>query len=255
MLNLAARKPEHHRQTAILDRGNWQKPTVAVTPGVPAALHPLPQDAAPNRLTFARWLVDRRSPTTARVAVNRVWQSVFGIGIVETAEDFGVRASTPSHPELLDWLAVDFMDHDWSLKHLLRTIVTSATYRQDSRFTDELLERDPKNRLLARGPRFRVDAEVARDTVLAASGLLNRKRGGPSFFPPVPESHVCDKLHTGSRLLADGFGAGAVSPVAIHIPPTVDARPGVGVVRRAERRLFLCRGGLAPIRHWRRCPR
>ena len=188
VLNLAARKPEHHRQTAILERGNWQKPTTAVTPGVPAALHPLPKDAPPNRLTLARWLVDRRSPTTARVEVNRVWQSVFGIGIVETAEDFGVRASPPSHPELLDWLAVDFMDHDWSLKHLLRTIVTSATYRQDSRFTNELLERDPKNRLLARGPRFRVDAEVARDTVLAASGLLNPKRGGPSFFPPVPDS-------------------------------------------------------------------
>lgn len=188
VLNLAARKPEHHRQTAILERGNWQKPTVTVTPGVPTALHPLPQDPTPNRLTLARWLVDRRSPTTARVEVNRVWQSVFGIGIVETGEDFGVRASPPSHPELLDWLAVDFMDHDWSLKHLLRTIVTSATYRQDSRFTKELLERDPKNRLLARGPRFRVDAEVARDAVLAASGLLNLKRGGPSFFPPVPDS-------------------------------------------------------------------
>jgi hypothetical protein len=188
VLNLAARKPEHHRQTALLERGNWQKPTTPVTPGVPAALHSLPQDAPPNRLTLARWLVDRRSPTTARVEVNRVWQSVFGIGLVETAEDFGVRASPPSHPELLDWLAVDFMDHDWSLKYLLRKIVTSATYGQDSRFTAELLERDPKNRLLARGPRFRVDAEVARDTVLAASGLLNLKRGGPSFFPPVPDS-------------------------------------------------------------------
>ena len=188
VLNVLGRKPEHHRQTAILDRGDWQKPTVPVTPGVPAALHPLPQNAPTNRLALARWLVDRRSPTTARVQVNRIWQSVFGVGIVETAEDFGVRASPPSHAELLDWLAVDFMDHDWSLKHLLRMIVTSATYRQNSRFTDELLERDPKNRLLARGPRFRVDAEVARDGVLAASGLLNLKRGGPSFFPPVPDS-------------------------------------------------------------------
>jgi hypothetical protein len=188
VLNLAARKPEHHRQTAILERGNWQKPTTVVAPGVPAALHPLPKDAPVNRLTLAKWLVDRRSPTTARVEVNRVWQSVFGIGIVETAEDLGVRATPPSHPELLDWLAVDFMDHNWSLKHLLRTVLLSATYRQDSRFTNELLERDPKNRLLARGPRFRVDAEVARDTVLAASGLLNPKRGGPSFFPPVPDS-------------------------------------------------------------------
>jgi Protein of unknown function (DUF1553)/Protein of unknown function (DUF1549)/Planctomycete cytochrome C len=188
VLNLAERKPEHHRQTAMLDRGDWQKPTIAVTPGVPAALHALSPDAAPNRLSLARWLVDPRSPTTARVQVNRVWQLVFGIGLVETAEDFGVRASPPSHPELLDWLAVDFIDHGWSLKHLLRTIVTSATYRQDSRFTNELLERDPKNRFLARGPRFRVDAEVARDTALSISGLLNPKRGGPSFFPPVPDS-------------------------------------------------------------------
>jgi mono/diheme cytochrome c family protein len=188
VLSIVARLPEHHRTTAILDRGDWQKPTTAVTPGVPAAFHPLPADAAPNRLAFARWLVDRRSPTAARVAVNRVWHTVFGIGIVETSEDFGTRASTPSHPELLDWLAVDFVEHHWTLKHLLRTIVTSATYRQSSQFTDQLLERDPKNRLLARGPRFRVDAEVARDTVLTAAGLLHRQRGGPSFFPPVPES-------------------------------------------------------------------
>jgi hypothetical protein len=188
VLNLAERLPEHRRQTAILDRGDWQKPTTPVEPGVPAALHPLPVDAQPNRLTFARWLVDRRSPTAARVAVNRVWQSVFGVGIVETVEDFGVRASEPSHPELLDWLAVDFMENGWSLKHLLREIVTSATYQQDSRFTTELAERDPKNRLLARGPRFRMDAEAARDAVLTAAGLLNRQLRGPSFFPPVPES-------------------------------------------------------------------
>jgi hypothetical protein len=188
VLNLALRRPEHHRQTTILERGDWQKPTTPVAPGVLSVLHPLPSESEPNRLTFARWLVDRSSPTTARVAVNRVWQSVFGVGLVETAEDFGVRASPPSHPELLDWLAVDFMEHSWSLKHLLRTIVTSATYRQDSSLTNELRERDPKNQLLARGPRFRVDAEVARDVVLSASGLLHRQRGGPSFFPPVPES-------------------------------------------------------------------
>jgi mono/diheme cytochrome c family protein len=188
VLNLAARSPEHRRQTAILDRGDWQKPTTPVTPGVPAALHPITESDEPARLRLARWLVDRRSPTAARVAVNRVWQSVFGIGLVETSEDFGVRASAPSHPELLDWLAVDFMEHDWSLKHIVRTIVTSETYRQQSGLTDDLRERDPNNRLLARGPRFRLDAEAARDSVLAASGLLNLKRGGPSFFPPVPES-------------------------------------------------------------------
>ena len=164
---------------------------------------------------------------------------MFGIGIVETSEDFGVRASTPSHPELLDWLAVDFMEHDWSLKHLLRTIVTSATYRQDSRFTDELLERDPNNRLLARGPRFRVDAEVARDTVLAASGLLNRQARRTQLLPAGARQHVRHELHTGGRLLEDGPGAGAISPIALRIPPPVDARPGSSVVRRTERRLCL----------------
>jgi hypothetical protein len=171
-----------------LDRGNWQKPTTQVTPGVPEALHPLPEGAEPNRLTFAKWLVDPKSPTTARVAVNRIWQRLFGVGLVETVDDFGVRASAPSHPELLDWLAVDFMEHNWSVKHLLRTIVLSSTYRQDSRVSEKLLQQDPKNRLLARGPRFRVDAEVARDSALAAAGLLNSQVGGPSFFPPVPES-------------------------------------------------------------------
>jgi hypothetical protein len=188
VLNLAARSPEHHRETFLLDRGNWQKPTTKVTPGVPEALHPLPEGAEPNRLTFARWLVDPKSPTTARVAVNRIWQRLFGVGLVETVDDFGVRASAPSHPELLDWLAVDFMEHNWSVKHLLRTIVLSSTYRQDSRVSEKLLQQDPKNRLLARGPRFRVDAEVARDSALAAAGLLNGQVGGPSFFPPVPES-------------------------------------------------------------------
>jgi hypothetical protein len=188
VLNLKARLPEHHRTTYILVRGNWQKPTKEVQPGVPSALHPLPDGAPLNRLTFARWLVDPKSPTTARVEVNRVWQTLFGIGLVETVEDFGVRASPPSHPELLDWLAVDFMGHNWSVKHLLRTIVLSSTYRQNSRISDKLLQQDPKNRLLARGPRFRVDAEVARDSALAAAGLLNSRVGGPSFFPPVPES-------------------------------------------------------------------
>jgi len=207
ILNLAARKPEHHRETAILDRGNWQKPTTLVTPGVPAALHTLPPDAPLDRLTLARWLVDRRSPTAARVEVNRVWQAIFGIGLVETAEDFGIRTATPSHPELLDWLAVDFMEHGWSLKKLIREIVTSATYRQDSRITPELLERDPRNRLLARGPRFRVEAEIARDAVLSVSGLLNPQLGGPSFFPPVPDS-----LFATSFIPAKDFWRTATAP-------------------------------------------
>ena len=159
----------------------------AVEPGVPAFLNPMPPGAAPTRLTFARWLVDRDSPTTARSIVNRVWQAYFGTGIVATSEDFGMQCEPPSHPELLDWLAVEFMDRGWSLKHLHRLIVTSATYRQSSRATPALLARDPYNRLLARGPRFRVDAEIVRDIALAASGLLDPKIGGPSVFPPAPE--------------------------------------------------------------------
>jgi hypothetical protein len=188
VLNLAQRLPEDARQTFVLERGSWQKPTRQVTAGVPAFLHPMPQGATNNRLGLAKWLVDRRSPTAARVAVNRVWQAIFGVGFVDTPEDFGTRAGDPSHPELLDWLAVEFMERGWSIKQLVRTIVLSSTYRQSSRVTPELLDRDPNNRLLARGPRFRAEAEVIRDVALAASGLLEPKVGGPSFYPPVPES-------------------------------------------------------------------
>jgi hypothetical protein len=157
-------------------------------------MHQLRDGDTATRLDFARWLVDERSPTTSRVVVNRVWQSIFGLGLVETAEDFGVRSALPEHPELLDWLATDFMKGrgnqggNWSLKELIRTIVLSATYRQDSRATEELLTRDPQNKLLARGPRFRAEAEQVRDIALAASGLLHERIGGRSFYPPVPES-------------------------------------------------------------------
>jgi hypothetical protein len=188
VLNLAQRLPEDARQTHLLERGNWQKPGKPVAAGVPAFLHPMPDGAPMNRMGLAKWLVDRKSPTTARVAVNRVWQAIFGTGIVETSDDFGTRASEPTHPELLDWLAVEFMERGWSTKTLIREVVTSGTYRQSSRVTPQLLERDPRNQLLARGPRFRAEAEVVRDVALSAAGLLNPKVGGPSFFPPVPES-------------------------------------------------------------------
>src|SRR5262249_44413236 len=174
------------RDTHLLKRGDFLRPDKAVTPGVPAFLHPLPADAPPDRLTFAKWLVDRKSPTTARAAVNRIWQSYFGVGLVATPEDFGKQGEAPSHPELLDWLAVELMENGWSLKHVHRLIVNSATYRQTSIVTPESLRRDPFNRLLARGPRFRVEAEVVRDIALAASGLLNPKLGGPSVYPPAP---------------------------------------------------------------------
>jgi hypothetical protein len=178
---------QEQRVTHLLKRGDWLRPGKAVTAGVPEFLHPLADaNAPPNRLTLARWLVDRRSPTTARVFVNRIWQAYFGTGLVATPEDFGLQGEKPSHPQLLDWLAVEFMDSGWNIKHLHRLIVHSAAYRQSSRLTPELLEKDPRNRLLARGPRLRVDAEIVRDIALSASGLLNPELGGPSIFTPAP---------------------------------------------------------------------
>jgi len=174
------------RATHQLIRGDFLNPGKEVTPGVPAFLNPLPAGAPANRLTFANWLVSRDSPTTARAFVNRMWLEYFGIGIVETAEDFGTQSAAPSHPELLDWLAVEFMDHNWDVKAMQRLIATSATYRESSKITPELEAKDPYNRLLARGPRFRVDAEIVRDIALEASGLLDPEVGGPSVHPPAP---------------------------------------------------------------------
>ena len=153
-----------------------------VTRSVTATLGETPH----SRLTLAKWIVDRRSPTAARVQVNRVWQAYFGTGIVATSEDLGTQSDPPSHPELLDWLSVQFMDHGWSLKHLHRLIVTSATYRQSSRITPDLFAQDQYNRLLARAPRLRVEGEIVRDIALSASGLLNPKVGGASVFAPAP---------------------------------------------------------------------
>jgi hypothetical protein len=188
VLHLAERDAFHRRETRLLDRGVWDRPKHQVQPHVPASLHPFPSGAPLDRLGFARWLVDSRSPLAARVAVNRVWQAVFGTGLVETAEDFGTRAPVPEHLALLDWLAVDFMEHGWSQKHLLRTIFTSATYQRSAVVTPEISERDPVNHYFARGPRFRVDAEVVRDMALHVSGLLTHRSGGAPTFPPVPAS-------------------------------------------------------------------
>ena len=167
-------------------RGDFLKPGKVGRARGAVVLEPAAAGAPRTRLTFARWLVDRNSPTTARSLVNRVWQAYFGTGLAATSEDLGLQCDPPSHPELLDWLAVEFMENGWSLKHLHRLIVTSAVYRQSSRPTPELLARDPYNRLLARGPRSRVDAELVRDIALAASGVLDPKIGGPSVCPPAP---------------------------------------------------------------------
>ncbi|WP_050030684.1 PSD1 and planctomycete cytochrome C domain-containing protein [Verrucomicrobium sp. BvORR034] len=192
ILHLAERRGNNLRPTHLLDRGSWDRPKQVITPHIPAALQ-IPgaaqeQPAASDRLAFARWLTNPQAPLTARVAVNRVWQALFGSGLVETSEDFGMRAPVPEHQELLDWLAVDFMNHGWSHKHLLTTVLTSGTYQQDSKVTPEARERDPRNRLLARGPRFRMEAEVLRDSALSVAGLLHLEEGGPSIFPPVPQS-------------------------------------------------------------------
>ncbi len=209
------------RATHVFRRGDWQRPESAiVNPDTPAALHPFPTDAPRNRLGLAQWIVAKDNPLTARVIVNRIWQQYFGQGLVLTPEDFGTRCEKPSHPELLDWLAVEFMksergtvetmksergtlnempqrnsslqrsslsNHRWDVKALHKLIVTSATYRQSSKATPQLLEKDPLNRLLARAPRLRVEAEIVRDISLTAAGLLSRKIGGPSVFPLLPE--------------------------------------------------------------------
>jgi hypothetical protein len=177
----AKRRPTH-----LMVKGNFLSPGEKVDAGVPAAFGFWPKDAPANRLGVARWLFAPENPLTARVAVNRLWAQLFGIGLVETEEDFGLQGDVPSHPELLDWLALEYLRLGWDTKALLKTIVTSSAYRQSSRVTAERLAKDPRNRLLSRGPRFRLEAEMVRDQALALSGLLSRKVGGPSVYPPQP---------------------------------------------------------------------
>lgn len=180
-----AKKP---RMTYMLDRGQYDKPrtNAVVTPGVPLALGALPKDAPPNRLGLAQWLTKPDHPLTSRVAVNRLWALFFGEGMVATQSDFGNQGDLPSHPQLLDWLAVDFVEHGWDVKRLIKLIVTSDTYRQTSRSTSRHLQEDPNNRLLARGPRFRLPGEFIRDQALIVSGLLNGPIGGPGVKPYQP---------------------------------------------------------------------
>jgi hypothetical protein len=179
---------DKRRETFVHMRGSFLSPGAKVEAAVPQVLNPLPEGAEPNRLGFARWLVSREHPLTSRVLVNRLWEQLFGIGIVETSEDLGTQGEPPSHPELLDWLAAALMEEDeWSVKRALKRIVMSRTYRQAAEVTPALLEADPYNRLLARGPRVRLSAEMLRDQALAASGLLSDKMFGPSVMPPQPE--------------------------------------------------------------------
>ncbi len=176
------------RESFIQIRGDFLRPGAQVTPGVPIVLPPLAtRGKQADRLDFANWLTSTDNPLTARVTVNRFWQRFFGIGIVETENDFGTQGIAPEHPELLDWLASEFMRLDWGIKDIHRVIVSSATYRQSSHMSAELLQRDPRNKLLARQSRIRLEAEIIRDTALAASGLLSDRIGGPGVYPPQPE--------------------------------------------------------------------
>jgi hypothetical protein len=183
---MVMKEREVTRPTHLLVRGQYDLPGEKVTPGVPAALPPIPEGVPNNRLGLARWLVSPSNPLTARVTVNRFWQSYFGAGLVKTVEDFGSQGEWPTHLELLDWLAAEFVENGWDVKQLQKTIVMSATYRQSSRVTPELASKDPDNRLLARGPRVRLPAEVVRDQALAISGLLVEEIGGPSVKPYQP---------------------------------------------------------------------
>jgi hypothetical protein len=175
-------KPDTH----VLQRGVYDKPGPKVERLTLAALNPWPEGAPRNRLGLARWLTSRNNPLTARVAVNRHWQMLFGTGLVKTAEDFGSQGEWPVHLELLDWLALEYQENGWNTKQLLKTIMMSETYQQSSRITPQLLEKDPENRLLARGARLRMPAEMLRDQALVASGLLKEQVGGPSVHPYQP---------------------------------------------------------------------
>ncbi|VTS05383.1 DUF1553 domain-containing protein [Tuwongella immobilis] len=185
-LVMQERPAENPRKTFLHHRGEWLQPAEAVEPTTLAVLPEMPATWPKNRLSFAKWLVSPNHPLVGRVTMNRQWAAFFGKGIVSTVGDFGYQGEFPSHPELLDWLAIQFVESGWSMKAMHRLMVTSATYRQQSRVTAELLKRDPDNRLLARGPRVRLEAEMIRDGMLRASGLLTPTIGGPSVFPPQP---------------------------------------------------------------------
>jgi hypothetical protein len=191
-LVMTERVAGHERHTFVHHRGQFLEPEGEVTPGTPAFLPPFPESAPRNRLALAKWLVSGTNPLTGRVIMNRQWEALFGRGLVRTTGDFGYQGELPSHPELLDWLAVEFVKQGWSQKKMLKLLLLSAAYQQSSDTTPELRERDPSNILLTRGPRFRLDAEMVRDTALKASGLLSEKMGGPGVFPYQPPGVTTD---------------------------------------------------------------
>ena len=185
---LVLKELEKPRKTTVFIKGDFTRPADEVTPGTPSILHPFePESNSTNRLDLARWITSPDNPLMARVIVNRIWQHYFGRGLVETDSDFGMLGSRPSHPELLDWLACEFIERQWSLKEMHRLIVTSQTYQQSSKDRAELHAKDSHNYLLGRQRRLRLDGEIVRDVALAACGLLSPKLGGPPVFPPIPD--------------------------------------------------------------------
>ncbi len=193
-------------RTYIHLKGDWREHGAEVQPGTPAILPPLPAGEKPTRLTLARWLVSPENPLTARVAVNHLWQELFGRGIVNTSEDFGTQGDKPTHPELLDWLASEFQRRGWSVKQMVRLMATSSAYRQSSNARPELEARDPENTLLARQSRLRLPAELIRDEALSAAGLLDLRIGGPSVKPPQPKG-VAELSYQGSVKWVESAGA------------------------------------------------
>jgi hypothetical protein len=175
------------KKTFLLNRGQYDAPTKQVFPNTPEKILPFSSQLPKNRYGLAQWLTDARNPLTARVAINHLWQNFFGKGLVKTAEDFGNQGEMPSHLNLLDWLAIELRDNNWDIKKINKLIVMSATYQQDSKASGMLMEKDPENKLLARGPSIRLSAEMIRDNALVASGLLNKKLGGKSVYPYQPE--------------------------------------------------------------------
>jgi hypothetical protein len=198
-------RDEKKRETHILKRGNYETPGDIVPPAVPASLPPLPVGTKPDRMALAKWLVSPQHPLMSRVAINRLWQQFFGRGIVNTPDDFGLQGALPSHPELLDWLAVEFRESGWDVQHMIRLIVQSKTYRQSAVVTPALHAKDPENILLARGPRHRLDSRFLRDQALALSGLLVEKRGGPAVMPYQPPG-IWEEMSFGKNRYFQGTG-------------------------------------------------
>lgn len=242
-LVMQERPAGHERPTFRQHRGEFLQPKEEVTPDVPSFLPPVPKDAPKNRLTLAWWLVSGQNPLTGRVVMNRYWEALFGRGLVRTTEDFGFQGELPSHPELLDWLAVEFVKQGWSQKKMLKLIVTSATYQQASVVTPELLERDPQNILLTRGPRVRLEAEMVRDAALVASGLFTEQVGGPSVYPPQPPGVSSEgaygalawKTSEGPDRYRRGLYTFAKRTAPYAMAATFDAPSGEACLARRER--------------------